>query len=1374
MSDKRYNWKRFWCPRTGNIDLSDRGYLYDPDSEYGHIHNPNVVPFESIETVPCLVLLGEPGIGKTQTMKAERNAIDARVEQEGGRTLWLDLHSYGSEGRLVSELFGSQEFLSWRNGTHRLHVFLDSLDECLLEIRKLATLLPDKFKKYPVERLCLRIACRTSDLPNILEEGLEELWGKDATGVYKLTPLRRVDVIKAAEANNLDADAFLQEIDQMEAVPLAIKPITLKFLLGTYKRTGKLLSTQKELYREGCRLLCEETNESRLDAKRTGKFTADECRAVAAHIAAVTIFANRSAIWTGVDMGDVPDKDVTIRNICGGSERVNDDKIQVSEDAVHETLATGLFSSRGPKRMGWAHQTYAEFLAARYLVQRGMTLSQMMSLITHPDGKLVPQLHETAAWLACMAHDVFQEIMRIDPEVLLHSDVATAGTKDRAALVESLLRLYDEEKSFDHDWTIRGQYQKLAHPELAEQLRPYICDGAKNDVVRRVAINIAEACELQALQDDIVGVALDPLQPVLIRVEAAHAIVYIGDDTTKAKLKPLAIGEAGDDPEDELKGYGLQAVWPDHITAKELFTVLTPPKVENFYGAYWASFSSKLVQHLEPTDLLTALKWVEGQPTRDELLHHFEHLMDNIVLKTWEHLESPDVPEAFAKAVLSRFKHCDEIVGGLTESQFRSMLGDDKKRRRAIDAIVPVLPDRGTCLVQLVYSKTPLVIEKDIPWMIERLQCEGREDMQSMWAKLIRLVFYQHDLNQSDAILTASPKSPVLAKEFAGLLETVELNSPEAQEMKAHHSKVQERTNRANPHPILYPPPAERIALLLDECESGDSSAWWRLNREMTLEPDSTFYGDGLESDPTVLPGWNVADAAIKARIVEAAKRCVLEQDPKTQEWLGTNTMPPLAFSGYRALLLLLRESPDFIPTIPTDVWKKWTPTILAYLKPHRELVKLAYEHVPDDTIRALLIMIDKQNKEHDHIFITRKVECCWDDYLADALLKKAKDEKLKPGCMGSLLGDLLDHNVDEAKVFAESLVSLQLSSSEDARNRAIAAARMLMFHAKDAGWSVVGPAIREDTEFGREVISLIAHNAASIWKRLTEAQLADLYLWLVRECPPAEEETEEDFTHSIDSIPCHLKERGTHQACEAIQRISHELPELDWLKWTLWEAWNNTRRCTWEPPQPKYILEMAGDSQKYLVQSGDQLLDVLIESLKRLEEELQGETPAARDIWDRNKNLYKPIVENDFSDYVKRHFDKDLKKRGVIINREVEIHRGERTDIHVDAIVRGSNRKIYDSASVIIEVKGCWHKELNTAMKTQLVDRYLMDNPCQHGMYLVGWFNCDQWDDDDYRKKGCPKYSIDKARKQFDAQAAELSQQGTRIKAFVMNTALR
>ena len=93
---------------------------------------------------------------------------------------------------------------------------------------------------------------------------------------------------------------------------------------------------------------------------------------------------------------------------------------------------------------------------------------------------------------------------------------------------------------------------------------------------------------------------------------------------------------------------------------------------------------------------------------------------------------------------------------------------------------------------------------------------------------------------------------------------------------------------------------------------------------------------------------------------------------------------------------------------------------------------------------------------------------------------------------------------------------------------------------------------------------------------------------------------------------------------------------------------------------------------------------------------------------------------------------------------------------------------------TVIIEVKGCWNPELNDAMKTQLVDRYLKDNQCQHGLYLIGWFYCSQWYDKDPRKKQTPKLSIEEAQKKFDAQADKLSRQGMLIKAFVINTAPR
>lgn len=1405
MSSQIYNWKRFWCPREGRLDLSDGGYLYDPDLEWGRIYNRDVVPFQSIARVPCLALLGEPGIGKTHTMQAERKAIDTEVEEEGDQTFWLDLRSYGSEDRLVRNLFESTAFVSWTKGKHRLHVFLDSLDECLLRIDTLAALLVDEFKEYPIERLCLRITCRTADWPNSLEDGLRQLWGKDEVRVYELAPLRRVDIVEAAKANGLEPDAFLREIDRMEVVPLAIKPVTLGFLLNTYRRTGQFPSTQAELYLEGCQLLCEETSESRRDARLTGTLTAEQRMAVAARIAAITVFANRSAIWTGVDRGDIPQEDVTVQELCGGKENVKGDEFEVSEAAVKEALATGLFSSRGPNRMGWAHQTYAEFFAARYLVLHRMTLTQMMSLLVHPgdpDGKLVPQLHETAAWLAGMVPDVFRETMKVDPEVLLRSDVATADVRDRAALVGILLRLCDEEKWLDRDWSIHKRYSKLAHPGLVDQLRPYICDSTKGIVVRRVAIDIAEACELQALQSDLAEIALDSSQLLTIRVEAAGAVSHIGDDETKARLRPLAAGEAGDDPEDELKGCGLSAVWPAHITAEELFPILTPPKRESLLGAYEVFLSHDLVQHLRPPDLPAALKWVEEQQPRHELPHPFRRLVDSIMLKAWEYLESPGMLEAFARAVLSRLKHHDEIMENRSSPQSRDVLtSDDGKRLRVLEAMVPMLSSPEKDWTWLVFSSPRLAMSKDVPWMIERFQVSESERTQRAWAQLIEKVFDWREPRHSDVVLITCQNSPILAEAFAWLLKPIELDSPEAEKMKADYLEQQKWQKVDRHRPLLDPLPAKRIAALLDECESGNSAVWWRLNMEMTLKPDNTHYGDELESDLTTLPGWKTADTTTRARIVEAAKKYVLEQDPKTHEWLGTNTLHRPAFAGYRALRLLLQEAPDFVSTIPADAWKRWAPIILAYPIPShvgdeeasRKLAKMTHRYASTEIIESLMFLIDKENREYDHIFITSKVKGCWDDRLANALLIKAKDKQLKPECMGYLLSDLLDHKFGGARAFAESLIPLPLPSSGEGRSRAIVAARVLMTHTEDAGWSVIWPAIRQDTEFGQEAISAVAHGTrltkTSIGQRLTEDQLADLYVWLVRQYPYAEDSKHgsgsvgprEGVADLRDSLLRHLKERGTPQACEAIQRIARELSELAWLKWTLLEAQDITRRRTWVPPRPLDILKIANNQQRRLVQNGDHLLDVLIESLKRLEAKLQDETPAAIFLWNEiGKGVYRPKNENSFSDYAKIHLDEDLKQRGVIVNREVEIRRGEgsgqgeRTDIHVDAVVRGSHGEVYDSVTAIIEVKGCWNLELDHAMKTQLVDRYLKDNRCQHGLYLVGWFNCDQWDDEDYKKKRAPKLSIDEVQKKFDTQAAELSQQGIRIKALVVNTALR
>ncbi len=116
----------------------------------------------------------------------------------------------------------------------------------------------------------------------------------------------------------------------------------------------------------------------------------------------------------------------------------------------------------------------------------------------------------------------------------------------------------------------------------------------------------------------------------------------------------------------------------------------------------------------------------------------------------------------------------------------------------------------------------------------------------------------------------------------------------------------------------------------------------------------------------------------------------------------------------------------------------------------------------------------------------------------------------------------------------------------------------------------------------------------------------------------------------------------------------------------------------------------------------------------------------------------------------------------------------GERTDIKIDALMPGRRPEEYDRITVIIEVKGCWNQGVEKDMRGQLRDRYLTESPCCHGLYLIGWFVCPQWDADDYRRNQTPKRTLEEAQRFFDDQAEGLSQENLRIRAAVINTALR
>ena len=1396
-----YDWLRFWCPPEGTYSLSDGGFLSDPDSEWGSALNPDAKKFEEIAAKPCLVLLGEPGIGKSHELGLAKQAMVTDVGELGDEVLILDLREFQTDVRLCARLFESQEFRRWDAGSHRLHLLLDSLDECLIQIKTVAALLEKELGRYQVDRLTLRIACRTADWPHSLEQALKGLWGDANVGVYELLPLRRRDVRAAAEAQGIDdPDRFIEEVGTREAVPLAIKPVTLRMLINLYRKGATLPTRQADLYEQGCRRLCKEPNLARRESGAVSDVPSPVQFAAAGRIAAATVFANRFAVWKDIDEGAVPPEDVTVRQLSGGAEAVDGGRTEVTEHVIRETLKTGLFTSRGPHRLGWAHQTYAEFLAARYVVASGMTHEQVMSLVVHPDDpgqKLVPQLHETAAWIAGMRPEVFQAIMDRDPEVLLKSDVAAAEPEDRKRLVDALLALYAEGKFTPGSLDLRGHYHKLAHPRLADQLRPYVLDKNAHWLVRRVAIDISEACKVKSLVPELVRIALDQPEETQVRKKAAYAVIRAGDAAAKAQLKPLALGQAGADPDDDLKGCGLQAVWPDHMTAQELFQALTARKRTNYAGSYVAfrlALRKELPEQLQMGDLQFAMNWVAKGHAKD---HDVEELGELIIITGWQALEEhPELAQPFARAALARLRDYEAIAKGSEDRPFGQEVRQDAARRRAVLVAVmeAVGPKEET--FWLVHTQTPLATDEDVVWLAERV-LEAPPDRKDAWLSLINWVFNPHKPGHLDTVIGLCKREPSLGKAFSWL-NAVEIESPEGRKMKAdylRHKRLERQMEAQRNRPLLTPPPKERVLALLDEFERGDRNGWWRLNMEMTLEPNSTRYGDELEWDLTTLPGWRDADEATRARIIDAARRYVASPPPMDQSWLGTNTLHRPACAGYRALALLHATDPAFLDGLPTEAWAVWAPIVIAFplhnsglweKSPHTDLVRLAYEHAPDAILAALnTFWWDSSRLDH----------CC-DDRIGEVLLQKAKAPDIQPDHLENLLYQLLKHQYPPALEHALSRVSVPLPTDTQERARTMVAAHALLAHCPGAAWPTVWASIETDTTFGRDLLeglrqSLDREVLAQFRQELSEQEIGNLYLWLAAQYPH-KEDPHHDGAHFVgprenvawfrDGLLELLKNRGTPAACEQVRRIARELPEVPWLKWAVQEAEEQTRRQTWQPPRPEHVIALAQDRQRRYVENGEQLLDALCESLQRLEAILQGETPAAPDLWNNRGDVtrpeWRPKGENHLSDYVKRHLERDLRDHGVVVNREVQIRRGQKTDIRVDAVSPGGEAEAPRVISGIIEVKGCWNnRELDSAMETQLVGRYLKDNQCPNGLYILGWFNCDLWSDNDYWKKDAPTYGLEEARKRFAQQAQELQDGGAvpglTLKAFVLNACL-
>jgi hypothetical protein len=524
---------------------------------------------------------------------------------------------------------------------------------------------------------------------------------------------------------------------------------------------------------------------------------------------------------------------------------------------------------------------------------------------------------------------------------------------------------------------------------------------------------------------------------------------------------------------------------------------------------------------------------------------------------------------------------------------------------------------------------------------------------------------------------------------------------------------------------------------------------------------------------------WAQATGDGRREVGEAAfsyltVRCLPEQ--AVRDIVEENRLSGHAFATVAALQVLGSMDQQRLRILPAERWQEWFAAVLWFARMTCDdaltrVIAAAWDASPH-AVRSTVL----GRARHDDYPPLDAIEPHWDSELSALLLAYLEQAGATAPSLGAILPRLLRRGVAGARALAESLLDGHGSAVRGEVAASVAAAQALLTSLGADAWPRIEPILGADPLWGVQV--LVGQRGwdktLQLGRSLSDMQLTNIVGWAIERFPPERDASGTRVGPPVeymrDQLVHLLKARGTDEACAGLRSLERRFPQYDWLRQVRRDAEDIREQASWIPIRPEHLLRMAAGRALRRIESGEQLLALLAESLERLERDLHGTTPAVPDLWDRQHDAqaWRPKDEAAFSNWVARALRRDLP--GAVVNREVEIRdgmsmggrAGQRTDILVE--LGGAPR-----LSVVIEVKGSWHREIAEAMESQLVDRYLRDNQSRHGVYLVGWFHCEAW------KDGQPARfeTLESCRSHLEGQAAALSERRSRpvhVRAVVLD----
>jgi hypothetical protein len=475
-------------------------------------------PFSSYQAFPNIVLLGDPGAGKT--------------------------HLFNEFSQLqLGKFLPARSFLNV--GTEALRgkdiLFIDALDERRSDrgdnnatdeiVKKLLQVNPRQ----------VRISCRAADwLGETDLVGFKDYFdGSGGYVVLNLQPLSQAEQVAILRISGIeDADEFLAHAEIKGLSELLGNPQNLKMLAEVVSKWG-WPTTRSELFEQAIEVLLTETNNV-ISQKKQGRYSVNELLEVAGEVCAVRLISDIQAIsLAGCSAAeDIP----SYRTISSGDG-----------EKVIAALGRRVFAmATMTETVDYAHRVIAEYLAAKWLsskVRHGLPIGRVRALIG-VDGRPATELRGLHAWLAVQLPECAEVLINADPfGVLTYADAKVLTSTNRKKLLVALANLADSDPWFrDGHWT-SSSLAGFAGTDMVEDFRLILTNPAPNFSLRMLVLDsLAVGQPVPQLSAELLSIVKNTNAFYAERASAVDALIYMGDTGIKAVTAAYQeIGSSGDD-----------------------------------------------------------------------------------------------------------------------------------------------------------------------------------------------------------------------------------------------------------------------------------------------------------------------------------------------------------------------------------------------------------------------------------------------------------------------------------------------------------------------------------------------------------------------------------------------------------------------------------------------------------------------------------------------------------------------------------------------------------------------------------------------------------------------------------------------------------